>query len=249
MFKGFRPTLGYGLIYCVFCFCWCSRRFFVFFSIFGFLDCLFGFVKTFGKTKKTYPRVSLKPLNTFWGLFLMFVCCFLWFSLVFWLSRMICWFCKNLRENKKKQQKEIYPRVSLKPFKQMFCWLFLMCFWCSLVFFGIFGFPEGFFGFLKSFGKTKKNKQKKYISKGESETFKNFVVLVVPNIILVFFGFLLYFWFSQRFCWFSKILRENKKTNPYPRVSLKPLKTLFFWLFLMFCLFSLVFFGIFGFLN
>ena len=52
----------------------------------------------------------------------------------------------------------------------------------------MFGFLEGFVGFVKTFGKTKKTK--KNISKGESETFKNFVLLVVPNVCLVFFGFL-----------------------------------------------------------
>ena len=89
--------------------------------------------------------------------------------------------------------------MSLKPLKTLVFVVFLMFFWFSLVFFGIFGFLEGFFGFVKTFGKTKKTNKNKPISKGESETFKNFVFLVFPNVCLVFFGFLLYFWFSRRF--------------------------------------------------
>ena len=48
--------------------------------------------------------------------------------------------------------------------------------------------------------------------------------------LLVVFGFLLYVWFSRRFFCFSKNPRENnktQKTNPYPRVGLKPLTTVF----------------------
>ena len=51
------------------------------------------------------------------------------------------------------------------------------------------GFPEGFFGFLKTFGKTKKPNKTKPISKGGSETFKNFV----------------FFWFSRKYFWFSLV--------------------------------------------
>ena len=75
-----------------------SRRFFlcslVFFSISGFLEGLFGFVKTFGKTEKPkktnpYPRVGLKHLKT---LFLVFtnVFCFIWFSCVFLVFSKFC---------------------------------------------------------------------------------------------------------------------------------------------------------------
>ena len=103
--------------------------------------------------------------------------------------------------------------MGLKPLKTLFCWFSRKYFWFSLVFFGIFGFPEGFFGFLKTFGKTKKTNKTKPISKGGSETFKNFVLLVFPKVFLVFFGFLWYFWFSRRFFWFSKNLRENQKNK------------------------------------
>ena len=73
----------------------------------------------------------------------------------------------------------------------------------SMVFFCMFGFPEGFLGFLKTFGKTNKPNKTKPISKGGSETFKNLfffgfpeacfgvlwfslVFLVFPNVFLVF---------------------------------------------------------------
>ena len=79
--------------------------------------------------------------------------------------------------------------------------------WFSLVFFGIFGFPEGYFGFLKTFGKTNKPNKTKPISKGGSETFKHFVFLVFPNVLFVFFGFLLYVWFSRSFCKVVSMLR------------------------------------------
>ena len=131
---------------------------------------------------------------------------FLWY---FWFSRRFCWFCKNLRENQK-NKKKTYPRVSLKPLNTLFVWLFLMFCWFSLVFFCICGYLEGFVGFVKTFGKTTKNKETKNISKGESETFKNLVLFVVPNVCLVFFGFLLYVWFSRGIFWFCKNLRENQ---------------------------------------
>ena len=77
--------------------------------------------------------------------------------------------------------------MGLKPLKTLVVWFVLMCCCCSLVVFCIFGFLEGFVGFVKTFGKTKK-KQKINISKGESETF-NFVCLVFPNV-----------------CWFSLVV-------------------------------------------
>ena len=96
---------------------------------------------------------------------------------VFWFSR---WFLENqtnLRENQKhKNQKK--SKGGSETFKSFVVFVF------SLVVFGIFGFPEGLFGFLKTFGKTKKE----LISKGGSETFKHFVC-----------------WFSRRFCWCSLV--------------------------------------------
>ena len=54
-----------------------------------------------------------------------------------------------------------------------------------------------------------------------------------PERVLVLFVFSFVFWFSRMFVWFTKHLRKNKKkqkrkTNPYPRLGLKPLKTLLF---------------------
>ena len=63
------------------------------------------------------------------------------------------------------------------------------------------GFPEGFFGFLKTFGKTKKTNKTKPISKGGSETFKNFGFLGFPENIV---GFL---WFSLVFLVFPKLFQ------------------------------------------
>ena len=64
------------------------------------------------------------------------------------------------------------------------------------------GFPEGFFGFLKTFGKTAKTNKTKPISKGGSETFKNLFFLGSPKLFLDFFGFL---WFSLVFLVFPKV--------------------------------------------
>ena len=56
-------------------------------------------------------------------------------------------------------------------------------------------------------------------------------VLFSRMFCVFFFGFILYCWFSIIFYLFSKNLRENqqqhKQPNPYPRVGLKPLKTMF----------------------
>ena len=133
---------------------------------------------------------------------------------------------KHLRENQQnkntlgktnKQKNKNISKGGSETFKNFDCWFSRMCFWFSLVFFSICGFPEGLFGFLKTFGKTKKTQNNKPISKGGSETFKNFVVLVFPKVLLFFVGFLWYCWFSRRFLGFSKNLRENqtnKKNKP-----------------------------------
>ena len=113
--------------------------------------------------------------------------CFLWY---FWFSRRIFWFCKNLRENNKNKKNKPISKGESETFNFV-CLVFHISFGFSLVFFGIFGFLEGFFGFVKTFGKTK----------------------------------------------------TTNKSNPYPRVSLKPL-TLFVWFFIFFfgfLWFSLVF--------
>ena len=110
----------------------------------------------------------------------------------------------------------------------------------SLVFVCIFGFLEGFCWLCKNLRENQTNK--KNISKGGSETFKKPYLLVFPKVFLVFFGCLLYCWFSRKvFVGFVKTFgktKQTKKTNQYPRVGLKPLKTLFF-------LFSLCFFFVF----
>ena len=51
---------------------------------------------------------------------------------------------------------------------------------CSLVFFGMFGFPEYVWGFLKNLRENQKNK-KENISKGGSETFKNVGLFGFPE--------------------------------------------------------------------
>ena len=83
---------------------------------------------------------------------------------------------------------------------------------CSLVFFGMLGFPEGLFGVLKTLGKTNKKQTNK-------KTYPRVGLKPLKT---------LYVWFSRMFVWFSKNLRENQqktnKQNPYPRVGLKPLK-------------------------
>ena len=60
----------------------------------------------------------------------------------------------------------------------------------------------------------------------------------------MFFGFLWYFWFSRRICWFCKTFGKTKtKTkipNPYPRVGLKPFKNFVFFVIPNVCF---VFFG------
>ena len=124
-----------GLFFFVF---WFSL---ILFCFFGFSYGFCWFLKAFGKTTTTtttthktnpYPRVGLKPLNTFVGFpegFLVFF----GFLLYFWFSRRFFWF--------------------------------------SLVFFGIFGFPEGFFDFLKTIGKTK---QKNHGFLSDLRNFRNF---------------------------------------------------------------------------
>ena len=106
-----------------------------------------------------------------------------------------------------------------------------------------------------------KHKQKtttttnKPISKGGSETFKNFVIWVVC-VFLVFFSVLCCFVFSQTLVlrFVKKVGKtsnnnNNNKTHPYPRVGLKPLKALVvgFPESCVWC--SFVFFCIFGFIK
>ena len=132
--------------------------------------------------------------------------------------------------------------MGLKLLKTVFCWFSRGFLGVSFVFFCTFGVIESFCGFVKIFGKPKNNiKKNKPISKGGSDTFKNFVWLVFPKVVCGFFGFLLGFWFSKA-CGFLKTFggtKQTTKTNPYPRVGLKPLKTCFF----VYSLYLFVFFG------
>ena len=65
---------------------------------------------------------------------------------------------------------------------------------CGLVW--LFGFPECLFP--KNLRENQKTNKTKPISKGGSETSKHFVVLVLPNVSLVFFGLLCYCWLSDQ---------------------------------------------------
>ena len=107
-------------------------------------------------------------------------------------------------------------------------------------------FPKVFFVISKNLRENQK-KTRKYPRVG-LKPLKTLFVFVFPNVCFVFFGVILYCWFSLMFFLFSKNLRENQKNekqNPYPRVGLKPLKTLLCFLMFVWC--SLVFFYMFGF--
>ena len=92
--------------------------------------------QTFGKTKKhIFLKVSDPPLDM--DLFLLF----------FWFSRRFLQNKQNIRENQTTTKTKPYPRVGLKHLKTLFFWFSRRFLWFSLVFFGIFGFPEVFFGF------------------------------------------------------------------------------------------------------
>ena len=167
----------------------------VFFCIFGFLYVFVGVLKTFGKTKKTNKTKPISKggsetvqnfvLFVFPKVFLVLF----GFLLYCWFSLMFFWLSKNLRENNKKKT---YPRVGLKPSTTLFFFVF-------------------------------------------------------PNDVLVFVGFLWYFWFSRRCFWFSKNLRENhqkQKNKPISKGGSETFKN-FVCLFSRRCFWcSLVFFGV-----
>ena len=197
-------------------FVWCSL---VFVCICGFLEWLFGFVKTFSgkqqqqKQKQTnpYPRVSLKPLNTLFCWFSECVVVFFgvrWCSLVFLVFSNLCvgFVKKAFGKTSKTNKTNPYPRVGLKPFKNC---VFLVVPNVLLVFFGCLlylWFSRRMFWFCTNLREN--NKTNKPISKGGSETFKNCVVFVFRNVFWVFFGFLLYVWFSRMFCWVFSPLQQ-----------------------------------------
>ena len=103
--------------------------------------------------------MGLKPLTT---VFLGFPEGFLVFFGIFGFPECFCCLKTIGKTNKQKTTKTISKGGS-ETFKHFVFLLFLMFFWFSLVFFCIFGFPEGFFGFLKTLGKTTKNKQQTHI--------------------------------------------------------------------------------------
>ena len=121
------------------------------------------------------------------------------------------------KENKKKpsgnQTTTKCLKVSYQPLDMFFCLFF--------------GFPEGFYKTNKTFekttntfGKTKETKTKTF---GKTKQTKLLKVSYPP--LDMFFGF------PEGFCKTKKTFEKtnkHKKTNPYPRVGLKPLKTLFF---------------------
>ena len=86
------------------------------------------------------------------------------------------------------------------------------------------GFPEGLFflyvwfsrwfcWFCKNFREHQKNKNKKTYPRVSLKPLKTLFLLVVPNVLLVFCGLILYVWLSRRICWFCKNLRENQKVK------------------------------------
>ena len=72
---------------------------------------------------------------------------FCWCSLVFVGSvgfpYVFFAFLKTLGKTKKTKTQNPYPRVGLKPFKNLFLFVFPRVFWFSLVFVGSVGFHEG----------------------------------------------------------------------------------------------------------
>ena len=190
----------------------------VFLVVFGFL-CIFGFPycflkKTLGKTNNQTNKTHIQGCvwnlekHCLFGFPEVFVG-FLWCSLIFVVFPKVFLFLKTLGETKKSKKTNPYPKVGLKPLNILFVWFSRRLFWFSLVFVCIVGFLEGLL-FSNNFRENQKIK-KKNISKGGSETFKNFVCLVFPNVFFCFcFVFFCICWFSRRFFWFSKNLRENQ---------------------------------------
>ena len=191
---------------CCFRFSW--RFVFVFFGVLlyvWFSLRFFWFSKNIRENQKTtnpYPRVGLKPLNK---------CRFGFPEGLFgflWLSRRFFWFSKNLRENQKTKKKTISKGGS-ETFKNLVFWFSLSCFWCSLVFFCMFGFLWGVFGFLKKHSGKPTNTYPRVGLKPWNKC----CIWFSRRFVFVFFGFLLYVWFYLRIFWFSKNIRENQKNK------------------------------------
>ena len=206
VFKGFRPTLGYVS----FLFVWLSRLFLLFWCSQTFV-CLF--CKTFGKTKKqkknkkTYPRVGLKPLNTLFFGFPEGVLVFFGFLWYLWFSWRFFWFSKNLRENNTNTTNKPISKGGSETFKHFVVVGFPEgVFGFYLVFFCIFGFLKSCFGFVKTFGKTKKQYPRVGL-KPLNTLFFGFS----RRCFWFLFGFLWYCWFSLSFFGFVKTFGKTKK--------------------------------------
>ena len=138
-----------------------------------------------------FLRVSASPLD----MFLFFL--FFWFSRRFLQNQQILRENQTIKENQRKQNKTLGTTNNnkvVKGFSLTLGYVFFLLFF--YVFFSVFSFS----------------------------------FLVFPNICLVFFSM---FGFLEICFGFVKNFRGNQqnkkqKTNPYPRVRLKPLKTLFF---------------------
>ena len=176
--------------------------------------------KTLGKTKKqSFLRFQTSP----W----IWVCFFLFFgfSNVFMV---LLQKPKNIGKTKKNQRKPKKTKKTLgKTKKPKFFKVSDLPLDMGLVFL-VFWFFQCFFGFPSFAWENQKTKKTKPISKGRSETLKNFGFLVFPNVFLVFFGFLWFFWFFLCFLIFATKPKNIEKTitpkkpNPYPRGGLKP---------------------------
>ena len=164
-----------------------------------------------------------------------------WSCLVFWFSR---WFLenqKNLRENQKykRKPKKTNKNIRNNQNKQVFKG-FRPTLGYGFVFFVCLVFPKVFTKPKNHSRKPKKQRKPKKTNKNLRENQKNKVFksfrptlgsgfvcffcfcLVFPKVCFVFFCM---FGFLYLFILFCKNLRENqktKKTNPYPRVGLKP---------------------------
>ena len=152
----------------------------------------------------------------------------------------------NIPKKTKEHQKNIWENQKNKVFKGVIptlgygFGLFLCCLFYLLL--------PAFEETKKPSGKpTKQTRPNKYPRVGLKPWKQN--VVGFPKVFCVFFGFILYCWFSLMFFRFSKNLRENQKNKKktYSRVGLKPLKCLFLLVVPKFCWFSLIFFDMFGF--
>ena len=89
------------------------------------------------------------------------------------------------------RRKRTYPRVGLKLLTTVCFWLSRRFVWLSLVFFVFVWLSRSIVWFCKNLRENKKKqKKRKTISKGESETLNNFVFCCFPEGILVVVGFL-----------------------------------------------------------